>query len=371
MKKSLKFSLIIFLALGIITAGFILADNSTGSVNITTINNTSQNTTGNTTPNATPPIINTTPPILNPPQPTTTNMNIGNIPESSTANQIKTTQALSQEVVCRINFNIGVVNEFASQFPNASSNLQASLTTLQNDLSQVQSLGSSSDVQNFVRGQYSSDIKNVQSSIPTQQVRGLSISKRATLVSDYNQLMATYQQCEKANYMNIIQERINGYQIQIANFQNKTNALAAKGFDVTSLNQLLQNAQTQIVTPLQNSIANSNTVQQVQTAARSYCLFDGCTNGTNFHLEAKFDVTRLNIILTSLQNNSTAFNLDSGTISQAQQYLSDAQSTLNTVGIAAYQKGQSQTIFSDIQNASKIIVQLITQALKQPVGGLK
>ena len=330
MKKSFGISLIIFLVLGIIAVSLILAETSAS-----------------------------------------TNINIGNSPESPAINQIRTTQALSQEVACRINFNIGVINEFASQFPNASSNLQTSLTTLQNDLSQVQSLGNATEVQSFVKGQYSSDIKSAQNSIPTQQAKGLSLSKRAALVSTYNQLMTTYQQCEKANYMNIIQERVNGYQIQIANFQNKTNALEAKGFDVTSLNQLLRNAQTQIITPLQNSISNSSTTQQIQTAVGSYCLFNGCTNGTNFHLDANFDITRLNVILASLQNNSVAFNLDNATISQAQRYLSDAQSTLNTVGTASYQNGQAQTLFSDIQNASKIIVQLITQALKQPVGGLK
>ena len=72
-----------------------------------------------------------------------------------------------------------------------------------------------------------------------------------------------------------------------------------------------------------------------------------------------------------MQNNSAAFNLDSTTLTQTEQYLSDAQSVLNSVGIATYQNGQGQTIFSDIQKVSSNIVQLMNQVLKEPIGKLK
>ncbi len=289
--------------------------------------------------------------------------NIGINKEDERTNQIKTSQYFSQEAMCRINFNIGLINKFVSEFPNASSSLQTSLNALQNDLSQVQSLGNASDIQDFVKGQYSNDVRNAISSVPTQEVSGISLSRRAALISSYNQLKSIYDLCEETNYINITNERLNAYQIQMNNFQNKTDALAAKGFDVTSLNQLLQDAQTQIIIPLQNTLANASSAQQVRDALKSYCLFDGCVNVSNFHLDAKFDIARLSIVLADLQNNSAALNLDNTLLLQAQQYLSDAQSILNSIGTTNYQNGQGQQIFSDIQKASKDIVQLMNQAL--------
>jgi hypothetical protein len=332
MKKSFGF-LIMFLVLGLITASFIFADNNPSNV----LNRTNSN-----------------------PLPTTSG---GQTSENLMSNQIKTSQYFSQEAMCRINFNIGLINEFVSEFPNASSSMQSSLTALQNDLSQVQSLVNATDVQSFVSGQYSNDVRNAISSVPTQEVRGISLSKRYALTSSYNQLKSIYDLCEETNYISIANERLNSYQIQISNFQNKTNALSAKGFDVTSLNQLLQDAQNQIIMPLQNAIANASSAQQVRDALKSYCLFDGCVNVSNFHLDAKFDITRLSIVLADLQNNSAALNLDNTLVLQAQQYLSDAQSTLNSVGTTNYQNGQGQQIFNDIQKASKDIVQLMNQAL--------
>jgi hypothetical protein len=378
MKKSGTIFFLFVLALSIIAISFIFADNSTAnstnSSNSTTASNitnvTSTNSSINSSGNSTNSSnittnINTTnqtpnPPINRTPQfPDATN---GNHEEERT-NQIRTTQYFSQEATCRINFNIGLINEFVSEFPNASSNMQASLSALQNDLSQVQSLGNATDVQKFVNGQYTNDVRNAIFSVPTQEVKGISQSRKVALIASYNQLKSVYDLCEETNYINITNERLNAYQIQINNFQNKTDVLAAKGFDVTSLNQLLAEAQTQIITPLQNALANASSAQQVRDALKSYCLFDGCINGTNFHLDAKFDIARLNIVLSDLQNNSAALNLDNTLLLQAQQYLSDAQSILNSIGTNNYQNGHGQQIFSDIQKASKDIVQLMNQAL--------
>ena len=277
MKKSLIIIFSSALILSILVS-FILADNSSASVNSSSnitnvtfsanVTNPLVNTTNSTSQNTTNPLINQT---LHPlPSPAN-----GQIQEDERTNQIKTSQYFSQEAICRINFNIGVINAFASAFPNASQ-LQTPLTNLQNDLSHVQSLGNSSEIQSFINGQYSEDVKKAETIIPTHEVPGISLSKRTVLVSSYNQLKSIYDLCEKTNYINITQERLNAYQIQLTNFQNETNNLASRGFDVTSLNQLLQDAQNQIITPLQNALSSATTAQQIQTAIRSYCLFDGC-----------------------------------------------------------------------------------------------
>ncbi len=279
----------------------------------------------------------------------------------------------AQELTCRINFNIGVLNSMMTAFPNSSSTLQPQLTTLQNDLSQIQSFGNNTQVKDFVKNRYMVDMKNVRSAVQSwrKDKKGLTLDQRATLASSYQTLQGNYAQCEQLVSQKISQERIQNYQTQLSVLQNRTNTLSNKGFNVASLNQLLQDAQTQIIQPLQNALSSANSTQSAQMAVKTYCLYDGCVNGINFHLEAKYDLARATVILSPLQANAAAFKLDSSVLSQAQQYLSTAQSTLNSVGTSAYQKGQSQTIFSNIKNGSKLIVQLMTQAMKQPIGGLK
>ncbi len=346
MKKSLTIFLISLLFSSIIAFGFILADNSTTANNAT---NTFNSTNGST---------------IVPPNPAFR----GETNEDKQEREVKTKVAFSQELSCRLNFNIGVLSAMMSAVPNSTSVIQPILNTLQNDLLQIQSLNNSTDVKYFAKNQMGRDMRSAIASVPTRELRGISLDARAQLVSAYKQLAANYSQCEQKTYMNITQERVNEYQVQIANFQDKANKLATKGFNTTSLNQLLQDAQNQIVVPLQNAVGNATTAQDVQTAVRSYCLFNGCTNGTNFHLDAKFDIARLSIVLADLQKNAAAFNLSSDSLAQAQQYLTDAQTILNNVGTSVYQEKQAQQIFSGIQKAAKIIIQLMTQALKQPIG---
>ena len=378
MKKGLTLLFILFLSVSIIASSFIFAQgyNVEESPNSVVMNNPmyTQNEIGNGS--EMPPVPNSS---LNQtfhgPQ-NEHGSEISNEMPTEAENNAAFSSDFSNDLECRINFNIGVLNSTMAAYPNFSSSLQIELTKLQNDLSQLQSLNgtNASDIQDFERGQYANDMRSVIGSVNSwrsQEGEKMPLDVRAALVSNYKQLVVNYSQCQKQAYTNMTQERVNGYQSQIKNFQEKINDLQERGFNVTVLNQLLSDAQTQIIQPLQSALSNANDSQQVQNAIRTYCLYDGCINGTNFHLDAKFDLTRATIILNDLQTNSAAFNLDNATVSQAQQDLTDAQTALNNVGTSAYQQGQSQTIFNDIQNASKIIVQLITQALKQPMGGLK
>ena len=281
---------------------------------------------------------------------------------------------LSQELACRVNFNIGVLNSMiAAGNSSNSSSLQNSLATLQNDLAQIQNMSNSTDVQEFMKTQYQSDMRNVISSVQVwrQEKKGMSLDERAALITDYKNLQSDYTACEQQVSRLMIGNRLQDYQQQISNLQNQTSGLQNRGFNVTALNGIITNAQTEIIIPLQNSLSSANSTQDAQSAARTYCLYNGCVNGTNFHLDAQFNLARAKIILDDLQTNAAAFNLDNSTLLQAQQDLSSAQSTLASVGTGVYQPGQEQAIFGNVQSASKLIVQLIRQAMKVPTGGLK
>jgi hypothetical protein len=402
MKKSLAVSLGVLLLVSLVAFSFVLADNSTANVNTSYSNNSGAASSGSgnvsALSNATVPPVNGTlgepgangtPRPREPPirinenhsaiTPTFARINESrplpypNMPgkDSNEINSDKT-QSLSNELVCRINFNIGVLSAIMSASPNSTQDLQPVLTQLQNFLSQVQA-GNSTNISTFSQD-YAGEMKSavgLVNSWKSHEGDKISLSVRAQLVASYRNLSSGYSQCEGNAFVNISQQRINDYQMQINNFQNQSNNLANRGFNTTSLDQILADAQTQIIVPLQTALSSANDSASVKQALGSYCLFDGCVNGTNFHLEAKFNIARLNIILSDLQANSAAFGLDDSKLSQAAQDLANAQSTLDTVGTSAYQKGQAQTISGYVNDASKIIVQLMKQALSQPIGGLK
>lgn len=277
------------------------------------------------------------------------------------------------EVGCRIDFNIAAMNSMIAAFPNDSSSLQQSVTTLNNDKTQIQSLQNSIDIRNFTI-QYTNDMKQTRMSVSQWRatvLRRQSLSEKASLALAYRTAQSTFNQCSFSVEQTIAQNRITDYPTQISKFQNVSNQLASKGFDVTHLNQILQSAQSEIIQPLQTAISSANDSQSLGLALRSYCLYDGCVKGTNFHIDAKFDIAKYSTVLTSLQNVSTSFNLNSTALTQASQSLSDAQTTLDQVGTSVYTGTQSQKIFGDIKVAARDISQLISQINKQSSGGLK
>lgn len=283
---------------------------------------------------------------------------------------------LSQELSCRINFNIGVLNSTVSAFPNSSSKLQPSISRLQGDLSQIQSMNNT-NVKNFAQSNYAGDMRNVVGTVQSWRSgenKRMTMNNLIALRKSYNQAKAAYDQCEQNVNTEIAQDRLQGYENQLANLQNKTIVLQQKGFNVSLLNSLFSDAQSQIIIPLQNALSSANNSKGMRNAVQSYCLYNGCVNGTNFHLDAKFNIIRASIVLDDLQNNSAVLGLNNATIIQAQNDLSDAQAVLNSVGTGVYQKDQGQTIMKDVQNASKLIVQLLHQAMKMPLaseGGAK
>ena len=282
-------------------------------------------------------------------------------------------QSSVQEISCRIDFNSGVISSLASSAPNDTS-LQSSLTTLQADKTQLQSFSNTSDYMGFVKGQYTSDMQQIRNSVNSwrKSNHGLSIAQRAAVASSYTQLKSTFDQCETQRWKDVAQDRLTSFQSDLSKYQNTTSRFASEGFDVSAMNTLLADANTQIITPLQNAISSASSSQSVISVVQSYCLYDGCKNGTNFHLAAKFDLARFSSIYSSLEANATVLNLSSSTLSQAQQSITDAQSVLTTVGGAAYTSAQEQQLSADLKSISSSLRSLISEVNKASGGaGLK
>jgi len=277
------------------------------------------------------------------------------------------------EIGCRIDFNVAVLNSMIGASAGNSSSLQSSVTALTNDKAQLQALQNSTNTSSFSL-QYASDMKQARNAVAQWRadvLKGLTLGEKAALVSSYRFALSSYEQCSFSAEQAMAQDRITNYQQQIAKFQNISSMLGSRGFDASQMNQVLQDAQSQLISPLQSAISAANDSQSLGLALKTYCLYDGCTNGTNFHLEAKFDIAKYSTVLAALQNVSSAFNLSSATLAQAAQNLGDASSTLAQVGTAAYAKNQGQTLFNDIKAAAQEISQLLGQIEREAAGGLK
>ena len=231
-------------------------------------------------------------------------------------------------------------------------------TTLQSDTSSLSSLASAGNVTAFrvyLRGTYDPELnriaKNVSASIKSSN---LTANVTAGLRHDYNVTLANYKSCNIDSSKGYALKKLEFFNGSISNYQDKAEDLASKGLDASALDMMIQNAKTQIVAPFGAAIGQASNASQIQTALNAYCLFNGCKNGTNFHLAAHFSLQSLTTQLDYLETDK---NVSASSLGGAQDLLNDASSMLLTVGTKAYANGQANVIFSNLTAASKAMQQ--------------
>lgn len=288
--------------------------------------------------------------------------------------------------LCQVNY----ISNLASSF--GQSNLTTYSDKLNIDFSQLQSYastGDSNDFKNFMVNDYRSDLqsstsalssmrnnlqnnRNVAPNIP-RGARGFgnrSEFNRSNFMNNSNNqlnytaiaasnqaLKSQYQSCLYSALQQEGQDRINYFNLVISNFQADISSLATKGYDVTSLNVTVENAQNEVVLPLQFALSSANNASSITADLKEYCLFDGCVNGINAHLDASYSIARLNLALERL-NNINDTNM-TNQLAQAQNYLNSASTALSNVGTAKYTQSSSSQVWSNISLAKKSILQAI------------
>lgn len=234
------------------------------------------------------------------------------------------------------------------------------MTKINGDLTTLQGYASSNDktgFQSFVQGQLKTDTKSVrldaQNLIKTVH---LTKDQRATLKSEMSQLQSTYKSCMFAAKQQSANAKVQNFQNQITQMQNRSKTLAVKGIDTTALNNQISSANAQVAA-LQAAINSANDSKSLQKAINSFCLYNGCKNGTNFHFAANSAIAVKQAQLTKIQsrNGSTVYSTQ---ITQAQNDLNTAKSVLNTVGNSQYSGTQQSNVWNNIKAATDIIKQL-------------
>ena len=289
-----------------------------------------------------------------------------NLPSAAntTTNQTLLNSAY-QSILCKTNFTSTYIGYVTSAAPSLSSLNQYS-TSLQQQTAQISSLANQGNINSFrtyVAGTYDPELRSTAQNVSARiKAANLSASVISSLLLKYNASKSTYQSCYSNAAENFANQKLALFNTAISQYQNQIVKIQARGVSTSSLTRLLQNAQTEIITPLKNAVQSSNS-SQIYSALAEYCLFDGCKNGTNFHLAANFQLQSLTAELNYLESN---LNVSSSSFSQTQSYLNSASSLLNTIGTAPYASGQETPVFNYLRNASQSLVstQVESSALK-------
>ncbi len=271
--------------------------------------------------------------------------------------------ASAQQVKCKTDFMVGVINSITSTVSNAGS-LSPYASALQSDESQLQSYASSGDADSYrtyLQGTYDPEVKSARDAIVQWRLsdgRNTTAAERLTIRSDYTSLRSAFDSCELSAVKDYADAKVNGYQAILADFQRKASDLSAKGIDTSNLTALISGAQSEIVDPLQSAISAANDSKGVETAIRSYCLYNGCKDGTNYHLAAKWNVDKLMAIESYVQSKPASANYTSQ-LGQVSSDLSSADAMLQGIGTSDYQPGQQAQVWDPIKDAAKVLTQVI------------
>jgi predicted RNase H-like nuclease (RuvC/YqgF family) len=234
------------------------------------------------------------------------------------------------------------------------------VTKINGDLTTLQGYAGSNDktgFQSFVQGQFKTDTRS--SNLDAQNlIKTVHLTKdqRKTLKSEMSQLQITYKTCMFTAKQQFANAKVQGFQNQITQMQNRSKTLAGKGVNTTALNNQISSASAQVAA-LQAAINSANDSKSLQKAVNSFCLYNGCKNGTNFHFAANSAIAVKQAQLTKIQsrNGSSTYSTQ---ITQAQSDLNAAQSILNTIGNGQYSGTQQSNVWNNIKAAADLINQL-------------
>ncbi|MGC1708899.1 MAG: hypothetical protein WA799_03755 [Nitrosotalea sp.] len=278
---------------------------------------------------------------------------------AATVQQDSMNAALAQ-VTCQANYLTGYIGDAISVIPNINSTaISADSSKITTDLQTV-----TTDTNNDNKTQFKTDLPTlradfqsgrldlnhaIKTSTPTK-------TERSQLRSDMTSLGTTERSCMFAAEQQSAQAKIASFQFAIQQTQTRSHKLYLRGFDTTQLNQTISQAQTNLGN-LAAAISSATNSTQLKAALQSYCQYDGCKSGTNFHFAAQsaFDVEQAALNAIKSNPNSGQYSTQ---ISQAQTDLNNAQSILSPVGTGQYQGTQSTDVWNNLHDTQGIINQI-------------
>lgn len=263
--------------------------------------------------------------------------------------------ASSTDVKCKTDFAIGVIDSAIKNAPNSSGDLSQYKTKLQSDAEQLKNyaqVGDKEKYSQFLHETFEKDAKETISAIVELRKSRIGKDAREVLRTEYDQLKKNYQSCHEEAVKKFAFNKLSVYEQEIKKYEEKIEALKAKDIKTDSLSKIVTDANNQIVIPLKNELNSANDSKSTKEVLDKYCLFNGCKNGTNFHLAAKFEMEKLNLILSNLEQK-----IGADKVAKAKEELMAAQKILATTGSEKY--NPEDQIWTHIKSASEEIKAVI------------
>jgi hypothetical protein len=256
---------------------------------------------------------------------------------------------------CWTTFAAVQVNQTVKTIPSLSSNLTPDISTLQNENSQLHTYVTSDNVKGFAayfHTTYEPGIIYVATST-VENVHYANVSKSTKYSLDLEFLAdrSTFFNCTKAPVTNLTNEKLDFYNYVVNKFDIQITALSANGINTTNMTAVVNGGQTQIIQPLQAALSSATNVSQINQALNEYCLFDGCKSGLNYHLDAKFQIAKLDAIDAKLLSEPNITANETLELRNASTQLNNATTILNSVGTSQYSGNQATEIWSQIKTA--------------------
>ncbi|MBI2631469.1 hypothetical protein HYW75_00510 [Candidatus Pacearchaeota archaeon] len=238
----------------------------------------------------------------------------------------------SDSFKCKVSLTISYMDSLIE----AGANLSSYSEKLQSDISQIDAIvssGNRSAFKDFVKDTFESDFKSSRDAINQWRKdnnKNLTKEQKASFRESYQNAKKTFDDCHKNSLLDLGNQRIELFEKIIAQYKERTDKFAAKGLDTAGMNKVLEGANTQVINPMKNALISANDSQSIKNILRKYCLFNGCKNGVNYHLAARYEMERLsatiNFIKTKL--NSTEYD---GKIKEAESNLNAAKGILSEI----------------------------------------
>lgn len=266
--------------------------------------------------------------------------------------------AMFSRATCQANDETGYISDAISDISNInqtaisadSSKIISDLQTLTNDANN--------------KDQFKTDMKSfrIDSLTGTHDLRSAiknanpTSDEKTKMKSDLANLRSTYQSCMFGARKQFANAEIQAYGFAIQKVENRTKIMASKGMDVNQLNLLINQGQTNLGN-LAASISSATNSSQLKSALHSYCQYNGCKSGINFHFAAQTALAAEQAALNAIKSNLNSGQYSSQ-IDKAQTDLTNAQNLLTTVGTSKYQGTQQTDVWNNLHDANGIIKQL-------------
>jgi hypothetical protein len=317
----------------------------------------------------------------------------GPTPPPSDSDAAKVLHSAVEDMQCMVTFETELIKEITTLFPSLASTLDPKATTLKSDIAQLRAYENQNDIENFsiyFEEHFMQDLKATDIAIKTGIDSILATPKPTepkpsnvsegeggegmkpeepedtikvamdSLKEKHESLMSELNDCSaKNNHTGLV---LDYYEKSLEKYEARAQDLNNRGIDASNLLDLVKDARSEILTPLQNKVKGANATE-LGALFSQYCLYDGCMNGTNFHMSMKFELLRMKDLYEVIAPEANAAGLGSNATA-VKELLDSANAEIAALGTGDVTPEKHKAIWEDIRSAAKSLKELFV-ALKQ------